>query len=529
MSAERILIVDDGKENREFIMEYVLKPNGFEGLMARDGLEGLHMARQYRPDLILLDLQMPQMNGMEVLQAMRAEQLDIPVILMTFHGSEEIAIDVYRLGVKDYVKKPYTVEEMYEAIQRSLTESRLKQEKDLLTERLIKANAEMNQRLRELNVLYNVGKSVTSLVSMQELMGRVVEAAAQLTSCEEGSLYLVDDNGELTCRAIRRHSDQRTHSLNEIREDPLALQAIQNLSPVVMSPQEIAEARKYNPSAPSAAMATPLVLGGQAVGALVVKNLSAEARVFTRHDAALLGSLADYAAIAYENASHYEALGRRKEDEKNSIRQAFEKFVAPSVVDRVLADPSSLNLGGTRREITVFYADLRGYTTFSEKAPPEQVVDLLNEYFSHAADVIFSREGTLDKFLGDAVLALFNAPTLQDDHVVRAVTTALDLQHRVAEINEGRGGGLRFGIGLHVGDAVVGYIGANQAMNYTAIGDTVNIAQRVQEVAQAGQILVTEAVAHRIEDFVNMRQLGKLPIRGRAEGVTVFEVKSLKQ
>lgn len=526
MSAERILIVDDGKENRDFIMEYVLKPNGFEPMMARDGLEGLQMARQHHPDLILLDLQMPHMNGLEVLQAMQAEQLDIPVILMTFHGSEEIAIDVYRLGVKDYVKKPYTVEEMYDAIQRSLTESRLKHEKDQLTERLIKANAEMNQRLRELNVLYNVGKSVTSMMNMQDLMGRIVEAAAQLTSCEEGSLYLLNENNQLVCRAIRR--EQRTHALAEVRHNPLAIQAIQTLGSVVLSPQEIAEARRVNPSAPSAAMATPLVLAGQPVGALVVKNLSAEARVFTRHDAALLGSLSDYAAIAYENATHYEALGRRKEDEKNSIRQAFARFVAPSIVDRVLEDPASIGLGGSRREITALFADLRGYTSFSEKAPPEQVVDLLNEYFSLVADVIFSREGTLDKFLGDAVLALFNAPTSQPDHILRAVQTAVDLQKRVAEINEQRGGGLRFGIGLHVGEAVVGYVGANQAMNYTAIGDTVNIAQRVQEAAQAGQILVTEAVARRITNEVVMRQLGKLPIRGRAEGVMVFEVKDIK-
>ncbi|KAB2905820.1 MAG: response regulator [Anaerolineae bacterium] len=528
MSAERILIVDDGKENRDFIVEYVLKPNGFEALIARDGMEGLQMARQHHPDLILLDLQMPQMNGLEVLQAMRAEQLEIPVILMTFHGSEEIAIDVYRLGVKDYVKKPYTVEEMYDAIQRSLSESRLRREKELLTERLIRANAEMNQRVRELGVLYNVGKSVTALMNMQDLLGRVVEAAAQLTSCEEVSLYLVSDNDELVCKAIRRQSEQRTHALDEIRDDPLAIQAIHALAPVVMSAQEISEARRINPSAPSAAMATPLVLANQAVGALVVKNLSLEARIFTRHDAGLLSALSDYAAIAYENASHYEALGRRKEDEKNSIRQAFERFVAPSIVDRVLTDPNAIELGGVRREITAFFADLRGYTTFSEKAPPEQVVELLNEYFSLAADVIFSHEGTLDKFLGDAVMALFNTPTSQPDHVLRAVQTAIDLQRRVTEANDERGGGLRFGIGLHVGDAVVGYVGAAQAMNYTAIGDTVNIAQRVQEVAQAGQILVTEAFAKRISDQVHMRQLGKLPIRGRAEGVMVFEIKGIK-
>ena len=130
MSGERILVVDDSKENREFIIDYILKPNGFDVLQARDGLEGMEQARQGAPDLILLDLQMPRLDGTGVLQALRRENMNIPVILMTFHGSEEIAIEVFRLGVRDYVKKPYTPEEMLGAIESNLTETRLRKEKD---------------------------------------------------------------------------------------------------------------------------------------------------------------------------------------------------------------------------------------------------------------------------------------------------------------------------------------------------------------------------------------------------------------
>ena len=121
MSGERILVVDDGRENREFVVEYILRPYGFQASVARDGREGLEKALAERPDLILLDLQMPRMDGRQVLHALHTENVNIPVILMTFHGSEEIAIEVFRLGVKDYVKKPYTVEEMLGAIERSLT------------------------------------------------------------------------------------------------------------------------------------------------------------------------------------------------------------------------------------------------------------------------------------------------------------------------------------------------------------------------------------------------------------------------
>ncbi|NJL95534.1 MAG: response regulator, partial [Anaerolineae bacterium] len=243
MSSETILVVDDGKENRDFIVKYVLEPNGFNYLVARDGLEGLELARQYHPDLMLLDLQMPQMNGMEVLEALQAEQLDIPVILMTFHGSEEIAIEVYRKGVRDYVKKPYTVEEMYDAIERSLSTARLRNEKDQLTERLINANASLNQRVRELNILYNIGKSVTALMDIPTLMGTIAEAAVQLTSCDECSIYTLDE-GALICRAIRREKDQRTYRVDEVRSDALAQRAIELGQPVVLTPEEIEAMRR---------------------------------------------------------------------------------------------------------------------------------------------------------------------------------------------------------------------------------------------------------------------------------------------
>lgn len=521
MSGETILVVDDGQENRDFIVEYILKPNNFEALIARDGMEGLEMARQYHPDLILLDWQMPRMNGLQVIEALNAEQMEIPIVLMTFHGSEEFAVEVFRKGVRDYVKKPYTVEEMYGAIERSLTELRLRREKEQLTERLIERNASLKGRLRELGVLYNIGKSVTSLMEMDTLLPHIVEAAAQLTSADEGNIFLLDGD-HLVCRAIRRESDGRTYPLSEVREDPLARRAIETKNLVVLTPEELAAMKQQNPSAPSAAMATPLIVAERPLGALVVQNVRSGARLFNSHDGGLLSTLADYAAIAVENASHYSALERRKEDEKDHIRATFERFVAPSVVDRVLGD-ESVELGGTRREISILYADLRGYSTFAEKAPPEQVVDLLNNYLGLAAEIVFDYEGMLDKFMGDAVMAVFNAPTHQEDHPMRAVKAALALQSAIAEQS------LKFGIALHLGEAVVGYIGAAKAMNYTAIGDTINISQRIQEAAKPGQVLVTEAMARRVVQSVHLRQLGKLPLRGREQGILVFEILGFKK
>ncbi len=527
MAGERILVVDDSKENREFIIDYILKPNGFEPLQARDGVEGMELARRAAPDLMLLDLQMPRLDGTGVLTALRRENLNIPVILMTFHGSEEIAIEVFRLGVRDYVKKPYTPEEMLAAIDGSLTEVRLRKEKDALTSRLLNANRELHSRIKELNTLYSIGKSVTSLLNPTQLLARVVEAATVVTNAEQGSLLLVEGEN-LVMRAVKRRNDQHARPVAEISQDRLAERAVRTGKPLSLTPQELAALKEKNPNAPSAVMVVPMLVSDRVIGALGVENITNTARVFSDHDGALLSALGDYAAIAIENARNFQQLEEVKEREKMAIRGAFERYVAPSVVDRVLRSPDEMRLGGHRREISVLFADIRGYTTFAEQAAPEHVVELLNQYFALATDIIFAREGTLDKFLGDAVMAFFNAPEDQEDHPYRVVDAALALQSAVSELNSMRGGdALTFGIGITMGDAVVGNVGTPRAMNYTAIGDTVNLAKRLQERAEPGQILVEESVIARLGDLVQAEKIGEMQVKGRKEPVIVYALHGL--
>jgi adenylate cyclase len=174
------------------------------------------------------------------------------------------------------------------------------------------------------------------------------------------------------------------------------------------------------------------------------------------------------------------------------------------------------------------FADVRGFTTYSEQAPPEDVVKLLNEYFTLATEIIFNREGTLDKFLGDAVMAFFNAPEEQADHPYRAVDAALALQRAIAERNVSVDGeALTFGIGVHLGDVVVGNIGTSKAMNYTAIGDTVNVAKRLQERALPGQVLITEEVYQRLGNTVEAEYMGEMSIKGRQQPVHVYHLLGL--
>jgi class 3 adenylate cyclase/DNA-binding response OmpR family regulator len=518
LAGETILIVDDGQENRAFIHEYVLEPNGYQTLSARDGQEGLELALRERPDLILLDLQMPRMNGIEVLQHLQANNADIPVILMTFHGSEEIAIEVYRLGVRDYVKKPFTVEEMLLAVERNLNEVRLRHEKEALTERILTANRELQLRVQELNVLYSVGKSITSTLNMDDVLPRIVDAAVQITHAESGYIYLEEDQ-RLVCRALKRHNDAQAQAVRMQAKDPIANQVAQTGKSIVLTPKELTAE-----NGPHTVAYAPLMFNQRLMGVLGVNNHNRNAHVFTNHDRALLNTLTDYAAIAIENSRNYEQLRQSKERENAHIRDSFEKFVPPSVVDRVLSNPDMLQWGGKRQEISILFADIRGYTAWSEAAPPEQVMEMLNDYLSLAAEVILAWDGTLDKFFGDGLMAIFNAPEEQADHVHRAADAALALMRAGREMRERRGDGLSYSVGVNVGEAVVGYVGTSRAMNYTAIGDTVNLAKRLQEYGAPGQVLVEEAIIKRLGNLAQARPLGELRVKGRKQSAMAYEL-----
>jgi PAS domain S-box-containing protein len=221
---------------------------------------------------------------------------------------------------------------------------------------------------------------------------------------------------------------------------------------------------------------------------------------------------------------------RMLENQARQVRRTFERYVAPSVVERLLSDPTSVQLGGILREATIFYADIRNFTPFSRTVAPELQIDILNRHLSLSAEAVLAEEGTLDKFIGDAVMALFNVPLPQPDHLLRAVRAALATQRAIAEMHTHvpPGERLSFGIGISTGPVVVGNIGSTTTHNYTAIGDVVNMAARLQEHAKAGQILLTAAAYEQARQHIVGRELGYVNVKGIAEPVQAFEVLGLK-
>ncbi len=213
-----------------------------------------------------------------------------------------------------------------------------------------------------------------------------------------------------------------------------------------------------------------------------------------------------------------------------ATREMFRRYVAPAVVDRLPTNPDQLKLGGHRQKITILFSDIRGFTRFSEAISPEKLVDVLNQYLAAAAEAILREEGTLDKFMGDAVMAIFNAPLAQADHALRAARAALAMRDAVVQVHKRLAKELRlhYGLGIHTGDAIVGNVGTTQQMNFTAIGDAVNLAKRLQENAAGGQILLSRATYALVCDHVHAKELATLKVKGRTQMEDVWELERLR-
>jgi len=209
-------------------------------------------------------------------------------------------------------------------------------------------------------------------------------------------------------------------------------------------------------------------------------------------------------------------------------RRLFERMVSPAVIEQL--DPNSLQLGGKRTDITALFADIRGFTTFSESQEPEQLVKILNRYLAAMADAVLTHEGTIDKFMGDAIMAWFNAPIPQPDHTLRAVKTALLIRESIENLYKEMPADshLYFGVGIHCGDAILGLIGTEKRLEYTAISDSVNTAKRIQENSAKNQILISRIAYERVKKEVNAKPHAEMSLKGKTQPLEVYEVLGLK-
>jgi adenylate cyclase len=239
------------------------------------------------------------------------------------------------------------------------------------------------------------------------------------------------------------------------------------------------------------------------------------------------------APIIWGVLAFYAYLVERKE--KNFVRSTLERYVNPAVVQEVISRGIDLSLGGKHRTITILFSDVRGFTGLSERLSPETMVEILNQHFTASSEIILNSGGTLDKFIGDAIMAFWGAPAPREDHALAAVKAALEIQMAAKALDkllqERLGERFMIGVGINTGDAVVGHIGSPRRMGYTAVGDPTNLASRVESLTKdyQAEILITQTTYDLVKDQIEAESLGRVPVKGRKETTIIYRVIGLKE
>lgn len=337
MSQETILIVDDNKEIVSALSD-VLRAKGYAILGAYNGRQGLRLAVKRKPNLILLDWNLPQLSGYQVLQALRERGSETPVVLMTIYGSENVAIQAFRLGVRDYVRKPLRIAEVLAAVERALTEDRLRREKERIARQLEEANQQLEQQLMEMATLQAIGQSVTSVLELERVLARVVEAACYFSDARESSLFLVDEAEDALI--LRSH-----HGVDRSRPPQLRLKystnplrkAIETGEPLFLTSKATGYSIKLQTDyLVQSLLYVPLYIQERPLGLLGVTD-KLEGKPFTDDDSRLLTSLGSYAAIAIENARLYES-------EKELARASTVKQMIVTLSHYIMNPLTAINL-----------------------------------------------------------------------------------------------------------------------------------------------------------------------------------------
>jgi adenylate cyclase len=265
-------------------------------------------------------------------------------------------------------------------------------------------------------------------------------------------------------------------------------------------------------------IAAPLKRQDHAIGLLCLGSDTPIA--YTAADLKLVNALASQAAAAIENA-----LLQENKLHEARIKSNLERYVPTQLVQAILDSNGDISLAPVRKEITILFSDIRNFTSQCEELPPETIVGYLNDYFTHMVEEIFNHQGTVNKFVGDMIVALFGAPSFPENSEIRAIETAIAMQQRIRSnptpwIRDH----FHTGIGISSGSVIVGNIGSPQHMDYTAIGDQVNTASRLQSIAQGGQILVSRSVYEATQRHFQFKQMGTLTVKGKRNTVEVMEV-----
>jgi adenylate cyclase len=381
-----------------------------------------------------------------------------------------------------------------------------------------------DRQARKLSLLLDIAKELSQQTDVDVLLDRVVGLTFMVMSVDRVAILMTGPGDELTPRVWRSRVDAPMASWKVPRS--IARKAVEERVAVLIenaaADQRFEGASVLLQQVQSALCAPLMGKQGIVLGLIYLDNLGAT-HSFSEEDLEFLTAFSGMAAVAIENSQLIERVRREA-----VVLSNFQRYFAPDLAEQIAGQQSAVQLGGAKRRVVVLFSDIRGFTPLSEKMSPDEIATLLTDYFTEMVEVVFEHGGTLDKFIGDAVMALWGAPLSREDDADRATRAAVAMQRRLARLNDewDRQGRPRLtvGIGINVGDVFAGNIGSDRRLEYTVIGDAVNIASRLCSEAGPGEILVTVPLYDALTSPPPVTTLKPLALKGKALAVPVYRV-----
>jgi len=378
----------------------------------------------------------------------------------------------------------------------------------------------------KLSLLLDISKELSKQQEVDKLLKKVVDITFQVMNVDRVSILMVEGaTGEL----VPRVSKNRLGDAGGSRHVPqsIARRAV-NERLAILTDNAAADERFKGQSimmqSVRSAMCTPLMgSGGKVLGIIYVDNLTAT-NSFGDEDLEFLIAFSGIAAVAIENSQLTDRVRREA-----VVLSNFQRYFAPNIMAQIASQEGAVQLGGSKRPVVVFFSDIRGFTTMSEKMGPDEIATLLTEYFTEMVEIVFEHSGTLDKFIGDAIMALWGAPVPHEDDADRAMRAAVEMQRVLVALNkkwaeQGRQH-VGIGIGINFGEVFAGNIGSDRRLEYTVIGDAVNTASRLCSKAGPGEIIISEPFFKQLKQPPQVEALDPMQLKGKAQAVPVYRVK----
>ncbi len=412
--------------------------------------------------------------------------------------------------------------------------TRIKQERDLFKRQYLKIQSSYENKIKELSVLKELGNTLrsTNFYDKNALFWEQVDTVRKYTGLENITLLLLNEDnqtleivaasdfgGPVSVPGVMRVDDV-AHGLAITRKTPLVVNDTRK-DPLTSGQEGIRG---------ESMLCVPIMHKVKAIGVLCLEH--AEKGGFDQNQVRFFSLVADQIATAVILSRLYTQM--LKEENQRFV---LSRFFSKTITDEILGNKGNLRLGGERKWVSIVFADLHGFTSMSENLDQEEVVRILNAYFSHMTPIIFKHTGTLDKLMGDGMMAIFGAPLSHKSDPIRAVRTVIEMAAALDEfnkINESKGWPhLKISVGVNSGEVVAGYIGSEDHLNYTVIGDAVNVAQRLQTIAQSGEIFISRSLRDEIVDRIseidglkNIIPLAARKVKGKEKAIEVFKLET---